>query len=49
MVDSAFYVVPLCGGLHLFASDILSECVDFATRHARVAIIDMFGQVWLTV
>ena len=48
-MDSAFYVFPLHGGSHLFASDILSECVDFVAHRAQVSIVDMFGQVWLTV
>jgi hypothetical protein len=47
-MNSAFYVVSLNGGRHLFASDILSECVRFAAHHARVAIVDMYGQVWRT-
>jgi hypothetical protein len=48
-MDSAFYVFPLHGGSHLFASDILSECVAFVAHRAQVSIVDMFGQVWLTV
>ncbi|MBK6294697.1 MAG: hypothetical protein IPO19_03160 [Rhodoferax sp.] len=48
-MDSAFYVFPLHGGSHLFASNILSECVDFVAHRAHVSIVDMFGQVWLTV
>ena len=48
-MDRAFYVVPLNGGSHLFASDFLSECVKFVAHRAQVSIVDMFGQVWLTV
>lgn len=43
---NAFYVVPIGGGDHVFASDILSECVEIAQYFTRVEIVDMFGEVW---
>ncbi len=48
-MDSAFYVVPLQGGGHLFASDFLSECMEFVAHRAQVAIVDMFGHIWITI
>ena len=45
-MDCAFYVVFRESGMFLFASNILSECLDFAERHNRVEIVDMYGQVW---
>ena len=43
---NAFYVVPIGGGDHVFASDILSECIEVSEHFTRVEIVDMFGEVW---
>jgi hypothetical protein len=45
-MSNAFYVVPVGGGDHVFASNILSECIDIARYFTRVEIVDMFGEVW---
>ena len=45
-MNYAFYVVVRERGMFLYASNILSECVDYAKSHARVEIVDTFGQVW---
>ena len=45
-MSNAFYVVPVGGGDHVFASNILSECVEIAQYFTRVEIVDMFGEVW---
>jgi hypothetical protein len=45
-MNNAFYVVPVGGGDHVFASNILSECVEIAQYFTRVEIVDMFGEVW---
>lgn len=45
-MSSAFYVVPVGGGDHVFASNILLECVEIAKYFTRVEIVDMFGEVW---
>lgn len=48
-MTNAFYVVPIGGGDHVYASDILSECTDIARYFTKVEIVDMFGEVWRTV
>ena len=45
-MSNAFYVVPVGGGDHVFASNILSECIEIAQYFTRVEIVDMFGEVW---
>jgi hypothetical protein len=45
-MSNAFYVVPVGGGDHVFASNILSECMEIARYFTRVEIVDMFGEVW---
>jgi hypothetical protein len=45
---SAFYVVPIGGGDHVYASDSLSECMEMAIYFKRVEIVDMYGEVWRT-
>jgi hypothetical protein len=45
-MSNAFYVVPVGGGDHVFASNILSECIEIAKYFTRVEIVDMFGEVW---
>jgi hypothetical protein len=45
-MNFAFYVVFRESGMFLYASNVLSECLDFAKSHARVEIVDTFGQVW---
>lgn len=45
-MSNAFYVVPVGGGDHVFASNILSECMEVAKYFTRVEIVDMFGEVW---
>ena len=45
-MNFAFYVVFRESGAFLFASNILSECLDFTKTHARVEIVDTYGQVW---
>ncbi|MBK6593226.1 MAG: hypothetical protein IPG23_11035 [Burkholderiales bacterium] len=45
---SAFYVVPIGGGDHVYASDSLSECMEMAVYFKRVEIVDMYGEVWRT-
>ena len=30
----------------LFASSVLSGCLDFAKAHTRVEVVDVVGQVW---
>lgn len=45
-MNNAFYVVPVGGGDHVFASNILSECIEIAQYFTRVEIVDMFGEVW---
>lgn len=45
-MNNAFYVVPVGGGDHVFASNILSECMEIARYFTRVEIVDMFGEVW---
>lgn len=45
-MNNAFYVVPVGGGDHVFASNILSECIEIAKYFTRVEIVDMFGEVW---
>lgn len=45
-MSNAFYVVPVGGGDHVFASNILSECIEIARYFTRVEIVDMFGEVW---
>ena len=45
-MNFAFYVIFRESGMFLFASNILSECLDFAQSHKRVEIVDTFGQVW---
>jgi hypothetical protein len=45
-MNNAFYVVPVGGGDHVFASNILSECIEIARYFTRVEIVDMFGEVW---
>ncbi len=45
-MSNAFYVVPVGGGDHVFASNILSECMEIAQYFTRVEIVDMFGEVW---
>lgn len=47
-MNAAFYLVPVGGGDHVFASNILSECIEMALYFTRVEIVDMFGQVWWT-
>ena len=42
---SAFYVVPIGGGDHVYASDSLSECMEMAVYFKRVEIVDMYGEV----
>ena len=42
----AFYVILRESGVFLYASNVLSECLDFAKLHTRVEIVDTFGQVW---
>jgi hypothetical protein len=32
----------------VYASNILSECIDIAAFFKRVEIVDMFGHVWWT-
>jgi hypothetical protein len=48
-MNNAFYVVPVGGGDHVFASNILSECMEIAQYFTRVEIVDMFGEVWRAV
>ena len=45
-MSNAFYVIPIGGGDHVFASNILSECIEVAQYFTRVEIVDMFGEVW---
>lgn len=45
-MDYAFFVVDRESGMFLFGSNVLSECIDMAQRHARVEVVDMFGQIW---
>ncbi len=45
-MDFTFYVVFRESGMFLFASSVLSECLDFAKTHTRVEVVDTFGQVW---
>lgn len=45
-MPNAFYVFPRRGGFCLFASDLLSDCLDFASQYTHVEVVDMFGQVW---
>ena len=45
-MNRAFYVFPRTGGFCLFASDLLSDCLDFAAQYTHVEVVDMFGQVW---
>ena len=45
-MNNAFYVVPVGGGDHVFASNILSDCIEIAKYFTRVEIVDMFGEVW---
>ena len=45
-MPNAFYVFPRHGGFCLFASDLLSDCLDFASQYSHVEVVDMFGQVW---
>lgn len=45
-MNYAFYVIFRESGVFLFASNVLSECLDFARKHSRVEIVDTFGQVW---
>ncbi len=47
-MNAAFYLVPVGGGDHVYASNILSECIEMALYFTRVEIVDMFGQVWWT-
>lgn len=47
-MNSAFYVVPIGGNDHVYASDSLSECMDMAVYFKRVEIVDMYGAVWRT-
>lgn len=47
-MNSAFYVVPIGGGDHVYASDSLSECMEMAVYFKRVEIVDMYGEVWRT-
>lgn len=47
-MTSAFYLVPLGGGDHVYASNVLSECIEMALYFTRVEVVDMFGQVWWT-
>lgn len=47
-MKNAFYVVPIGGGDHVYASDILSDCLEIAVYFTRVEIVDMFGEVWRT-
>lgn len=47
-MKSAFYVVPIGGGDHVYASDILSDCMEMAGYFKRVEIVDMYGEVWRT-
>ena len=47
-MSAAFFVVPVGGGDHVYASNILSECIDIAIFFTRVEIVDMFGHVWWT-
>ena len=43
---NSFYVVPIGGGDHVFASNVLSECIEVAEHFTRVEVVDMFGEVW---
>lgn len=43
---NAFYVVPMGGGDHVFASNVLSECIEVAKTFTRVEVVDLFGEVW---
>ena len=45
-MNYAFYVVLRESGMFLYASNVLSECLDFAKSQKRVEIVDTFGQVW---
>lgn len=45
-MSNAFYVVPVGDGDHLFASNILSECIEIAQYFTRVEVVDVFGEVW---
>ena len=45
-MNNAFFVVPVGGGDLVFASNILSECIEIARYFTRVEIVDMFGEVW---
>ena len=47
-MDFAFFVINRDNGMFLFGSNTLSECIDMAQRHAKMEIVDMFGQVWET-
>lgn len=45
-MDYAFFVVYRDNGMFLFGSNLLSDCIDILQRHAKVEVVDMFGQVW---
>lgn len=45
-MNFAFYVVFRESRMFLYASNVLSECLDFAKSHAQVEVVDAFGQVW---
>lgn len=45
-MNFAFYVIFRESRMFLYASNVLSECLDFAKSHAQVEIVDAFGQVW---
>ena len=45
-MNFVFYVVLRDSRMFLYASNVLSECLDFAKSHAQVEIVDAFGQVW---
>lgn len=46
--NAAFFVVPKGGGDHVYASNILSDCIEIARYFTKVEIVDMFGHVWWT-